>query len=369
MSRLAEAAAAYDAEAWYGAWRALGDQRWASGEQQLGAEHRLSARSSFLRACSYYQWAIAFMEHEDPRRHDTHTRSLAAFARFAELSEPPIERVEVPYEGRSYPAWFVPGVGAGERKPAVFYLPGWDSTKEQGIELAVALAERGFGVLLCDGPGIGEAVLFRGMVNRYDYEVPGTAAYEYLASRADVDPARIAVVGASMGGYRASRVAAFEHRLAAAVAWGAVWDYRRVWERRRKDTKGPVPTPPAHALFVMGARDLDEVTAKLDLWHLDGVAHQIECPLLILHGEKDAQISVDDAYALYEAAGSPQKELKIFTEAEGGSAHCQNDNRLLGHDYLGDWLVDALLRRKPRHGVFVGPARQPTPSPPGRGQG
>jgi alpha-beta hydrolase superfamily lysophospholipase len=125
---------------------------------------------------------------------------------------------------------------------------------------------------------------------------------------------------------------------------------------RRANAHGPVPTPQAHALFVMGARNLDEVAGKLEGWHLDEVAHQIRCPLLILHGQDDAQVSVADAHSLYEAAGAAQKELKVFTAEEGGAAHCQNDNRQLAHDYIGDWLVDTLVRGKARQGVSVGEA-------------
>ncbi len=352
------AAASYDAEAWYAAWRALGDRLYARAERQAAAEHTLSARESFLRASCYLQWAIPFMDHADPRRRETHTRSLEAFGRYAALGEPPSERVEVPYEGASFPAWFVPAATGGPGpKPAVFYLPGWDSTKEQGIELAQALAPRGFHTLLCDGPGVGEAVLFRGMVNRHDYEAPGRAAFDYLTGRPDVDAGRIVVVGASLGGYRAGRVAAFEQRLAGAVAWGAVWDWRKVWAVRRANAHGPVPTPQAHALFVMGAKDFDEVTAKIEDWHLDEVAHQIRCPLLIVHGHDDAQVPVADAHQLYAAAGAAMKELKVFTAEEGGAAHCQNDNRQLAHDYIGDWLVDVLLRGMARQGVVEGEAR------------
>jgi dienelactone hydrolase len=358
VEALQSAAASYDAEGWYAAWHEVGERLYARAEGQAAAGHALSARESYLRASCYLQWAMPFMDHEDPRRREVHTRSVEAFGRYAALREPPIGRVEVAYEGTTFPAWFVPGMGGDERQPAAFYLPGWDSTKEQGIELAQALAPRGFHTLLCDGPGIGEAVLFRGMVNRYDYEVPGAAAFDYLAARSDVDASRIAVVGASLGGYRAGRVAAFEQRLAGAVAWGAVWDWRKVWAVRRSNAHGPVPTPQAHAQFVMGARTLDEVAAKLDGWHLDEVAHQIRCPLLILHGQDDAQVPVDDAHRLYEAAGSAQKELKVFTAEEGGAAHCQNDNRQLAHDYIGDWLVDTLVCGRARQGVIVGEGPQ-----------
>ncbi|HZU07292.1 MAG TPA: prolyl oligopeptidase family serine peptidase [Chloroflexota bacterium] len=354
VATLQDAARDYDYDAWYRAWRALGDHLWQQGEWELAADHPRSARESFLRACNYYQWAIAFLEHTDPRKRESHQRSVEAFAHYARLAEPPLERVEVPYEGTSFPAWFVPGAGAAARKPTVIYLPGLDSTKEQGLPFAQVLAARGFNTLLPDGPGIGEAVLFRGLINRHDYEVPGKAAFDYLTTRADVDTSRIATVGVSMGGYRAPRFAAFEPRLAGCVAWGAIWDWAAVWAQRISNERGAVPTPHSHVLFVMGAKTLDEVTEKVQAWRLAGVASQIRCPLLITHGERDAQIPVEQAYALYEAAGSPQKELKIFTEAEGGSAHCQNDNRVLAHNYIADWLEDVLVRGRRREGVIVG---------------
>ncbi len=363
ISELAPAAERYDTEAWYAAWGKLGDQLWARGSTQEADGHTVSARGTFLRACAYYQWAVSFLDHADPRKHEGTRRSVDAFGRFGALSQPRIAYVEVPYEGSSFPAWFVPGQGGEARKPALFYLPGWDSTKEQGVGLALAAAERGISSLLCDGPGIGEAVLFRHLVNRYDYEVPGTAAFDELAGRGDVDPKRIAVVGASMGGYRAGRVAAFEHRLAGAVAWGAMWDFGTLWNRRKQIGTSALPTPPSHALHVMGAKTLEEIDDMMGDWKLEKVAKQIRCPLLVLHGEKDSQIAVEDAYTMYEESGSAMKELKIFTETETGAAHCQNDNRVLAHDYIGDWLVDVLARGRERRGIVVGEVGAPAVTP------
>jgi dienelactone hydrolase len=354
VDALQEAAPRYDAEAWYDAWHGLGDHLWQQGEIELAADHPRSARDSFQRACSYYQWAISFMEHDDPRKAETHRRSIEAFTRFAELSDPPIEHAEIPYEGTTFPAWFVPGAGGAARKPALIYLPGLDSTKEQGLQFALAMAARGFSTLLPDGPGVGEGVQFRGLVNRYDYEVPGKADFNYLAGRPDVDPARIVAVGVSLGGYRAPRFAAFESRLAGCIAWGAVWDWAVVWAGRIANERGNVPVPHSHVLHVMGAKSIDEVTKIVQDWRLEPVAGQIRCPLLVTHGEEDVQIPVEQAYKLYEAAGSPQKELKIFTAAEGGSAHSQNDNRLLAYAYMGDWLEDVLQRGRRREGAIVG---------------
>jgi dipeptidyl aminopeptidase/acylaminoacyl peptidase len=80
------------------------------------------------------------------------------------------------------------------------------------------LANRGYHTLAIDGPGQGEALRLRNIPSRYDYEVPGTAAFDYVASRADVDAKRVGVMAFSLGGYYTPRMAAFEKRYAAAVA-------------------------------------------------------------------------------------------------------------------------------------------------------
>jgi fermentation-respiration switch protein FrsA (DUF1100 family) len=357
---LADASASGDDAEWNRVWLRHADQLARRGEAQAAAGHSSSARDSWLRAYAYYQWASAFQEIDDPVRHETHRRSLATFGEFARLTTPMIERVEVPYEGSSYPAWLVPPAAPADVPyPVAIYLPGWESTKEQGIEFGLEVARRGVGVLLCDGPGIGESVLFRGMVNRHDYEVPVTSALEYLAARPEVDANRIAVVGSSMGGYRAARAAAHELRLATAVAWGAIWDFGAIWRRNLAAPGSTLPTTMAHALHVMGGRDLDHVTELMEPWTLEGVAGGITCPLLVVHGERDVQIPLDDAVRLYEEASSTVKELKVFTAEEGGAAHCQNDNRILAHEYIGDWLVDVLVTGRPRGGVIGRPQHVP----------
>ena len=78
--------------------------------------------------------------------------------------------------------------------------------------------------LIVDGPGNGESIRFRGMTARYDSNVAGSAAVDYLEKREDVDKDRIAVMGVSLGGYFAPRCAAFEKRFKACVAWGAIYD-------------------------------------------------------------------------------------------------------------------------------------------------
>jgi len=52
-----------------------------------------------------------------------------------------------------------------------------------------------------------------------------TPVVDYLLTRPEVDPARIALMGISVGGYLAPRAAAFEQRLVALIANDGLYTY------------------------------------------------------------------------------------------------------------------------------------------------
>ena len=77
--------------------------------------------------------------------------------------------------------------------------------------------------------------------------------------------------------------------------------------------------------------------------NLTGHLDRIKVPFLVTHGAKDRQISVEYAHQTYEQlVNSPQRELKIFTEREGGVEHVGADNMSFGNDYIADWFAETL---------------------------
>ena len=56
----------------------------------------------------------------------------------------------------------------------------------------------------------------------------------------------------------------------------------------------------------------------------------------------DTIVPAEYAQLLYNAVGSKNKTIKIFSAEEGGSEHVQGDNRVLGSNYVADWLMDNL---------------------------
>ena len=89
---------------------------------------------------------------------------------------------------------------------------------------------------------------------------------------------------------------------------------------------------------------LDAALKKLEPFRLDGVVQQMRCPFLVVHGEDDEQIPLKDAQALYDASGSTDKALRVFTAEEGGAQHCQRDYLSLGTATMWNWFEDKLLR-------------------------
>jgi dienelactone hydrolase len=343
---LAPAANSGDWEAWDREWHRLAERVAGLAARDAAAGHTLSAGDKYLRAAAYRFIGERQVPAHAPRKLEGYKEFLADFARGLDLSGAPVERVEVPYEGTSMPALFVPAPRpAGGRAPTMIYFDGLDICKEvMWLVLRDAFARRGISCLMVDTPGVGEMLRLRGVPSRHDYEVPARACVDYLQGRPDVAADRIGIMAISLGGYYAPRAAAFEPRLRCCVAWGAIWDYHATWQRRRNlRPDSPVSVPAFQIAWVLGVPDFEAALEKLKDFTLADVMPRITCPLLIVHGEEDRQIPLADAEQAFRAAtGTAVKELKVFTKAEGGTHHCQLDNRSLAVDYITDWVADHL---------------------------
>jgi naringenin degradation protein FdeB len=97
---------------------------------------------------------------------------------------------------------------------------------------------------------------------------------------------------------------------------------------------------------VFGVTDPDDPAAQatvLPRFSLDGVAERIEAALLVLHGEDDRQVPVEQARRTYaQAVRARVRELKVYPKGEWGDQHCQVDDPTLAVDYLADWLAEQL---------------------------
>jgi dienelactone hydrolase len=336
----------HEPQAWLEEWRAMGALVESRADAALAKNHKMTAGDYYLRAGIYHYNAERFIT-PGPQKRAQGAKSYQCWHTGIRLREPLIDFVEVPYQGTTLPALFMKAAPRSQPAPTVVVVNGMDNAKEMSIFFAGReFARRGFNTLAFDGPGMGETRRMRDMPSRYDYEVPGGAAFDYLAARADVDAKRIAIMGYSFGGYYSSRIAACDHRYAACIALSALhWDLA-AWQQKimAKNANSPKTVAQSNFQFrwVVGAETAEEGIAIAKQFTLKDVAKDIVCPFLVTHGGNDRVVPVENAPKLYEAVASKNKTIKIFSTEEGGAEHAHVDNRQVGMDFAADWLEETM---------------------------
>jgi hypothetical protein len=214
-------------------------------------------------------------------------------------------------DGLDLRAWYVPAEG-GPATGAVLVLPGNAGSREFRVPLARALARRGLAVLLVDYRGYGG--------NPGSPTEPGLlrdarAAERWLRSRPGVDPDHIVYFGESLGAAVAIALA-LERPPSALVL--------------RSPFTSLVDVARVHYPWLPVALLLRDRYPSID--RIGGV----ECPLLVIAGERDAIVPERQSRRLFEAAGHPAKRFVSIREAD------HNDPRFLAGETVIDEIVGFL---------------------------
>ena len=354
-----------DDESWYKEWLSTAERIYAVGESCLAKGRRVSAREAYLRAGSYFRSAEFFL-HADPndqRALGTAAKSRQAFQKALPLLSPPGQQFEIPYEGVTLPGYFSPTTEGSGRRPLMIAITGFDGTgEEMFMGHAPAFNRRGWHFLTIEGPGQGRCVREQKLYFRPDWEKVMTPVVDFALKLPGVDPGRVALMGVSFGGYLAPRAAAFERRLSACIANGGVFDFAAPQLKRMppfmvefidKDPaafdammkEGVKKMPEARwalqdGMWKFNAGSPSEYYKKLRQYNLKDCADKIKCKTLVIDSEAE-QFFPGQAKELYDALKC-EKDLLVFTVAEGAELHCQVGAAAVSHQRICDWLDDAL---------------------------
>jgi alpha-beta hydrolase superfamily lysophospholipase len=360
-----------DYDSWYDANNAFADRLADEAAGQLQKGHGISARDNYLRASSYYRSAEFFLHGnpDDPRIKRAFERSTTCYRQAAALFTPRIEPVEIPFEGTTLTGYFHLADASGEPRKTLLLNSGFDgSPEEMHCNGARAAVERGYNVLVFDGPGQYSAVHQQGLHFRPNWESVVTPVVNYALTRKEVDPKRIALHCQSLGGYLAPRAAAFEHRLAACICDDGVYDFgatvlssfpAEIREAIRAALFAPsAPEVDAmldqamqvssvarwayvHGMYTFGVKSPRAFLAAATAFHLrDGLAEQIKCPTLVCEAEKDLFFR-GQPQQLFDHLTCPRTMIR-FTDAEGAGAHCAVGASRLAYARMYDWLDETL---------------------------
>jgi pimeloyl-ACP methyl ester carboxylesterase len=357
---------------WHREWAATAERVESLGDDSEAAGHAISAREAYMRAATYHfmSYYSLFGEPVDDRLRAAFEREERAFEKAAGLLDPPVQVLEIPFEGGSMPAYLATVDRSGEPRRTIVQTNGYDSNiREMYFSHAPAAQRRGWNWLGFDGPGQGRNLIRDGLRIRPDWENVVGPALDFALELPEVDAGRAVLVGWSFGGFLAPRAAAFEDRIAALVADPGQWDQRdnvvgRLPLSDEKKASFPDGVDPEklrpmeealraqdadpmlrwtliqRGLWVNGESNLFDYFADMCRYEISSVAGQIPCPTLLTCAEGDPVAA--GAPKLHDALRVEPKALVRFSLAEGSGGHCEALARTLYHQRVFDWLDEVV---------------------------
>ncbi len=306
-----------DRDEWARSWSMTGEKYLNEGrahEKKKDRHAREKAREAYLAAWRYFGFG-AWPTQNSPGKKEAHGRAIEAFRAYAALAQPKIEVIRMPFEGKEVTGYLQ--LPAGVRPaPVVMSVGGLDSYKEFVVEQYGPIYQAaGLGYLALDMPGTGESPIKIDPDSGRIY----SRLIDYLLTRKDIDPKRIGFQGVSWGGYWAARMAFLEKdRLRAVTYWAGPVDmyFSREWQIKALGTREYLfDLFPARA-GVYGVTELEDFLAygpKMSL-KAAGLLGKPTPPMLLVNGERDSQVPIDDLYLLLRS-GSPKD---AWVNPEGG---------------------------------------------------
>lgn len=262
-------------------------------------------------------------------------------------------------------------------------IPGLEKYRPFG-QIAEALASRGIAVLRVDDRGVGKSSGLQTLTSATtaDFADDVRAQVDFLRSRREIDPKRIALVGHSEGGVIAPIVAASDPQIAAIVLMAGtakrgdvVLTYQINSQLDTDTTLAPDVKAARRSEQLEGIRrvveggDTSKVPEVLrSAWMKYFLSYdplpvisRVRQPILIQQGEIDRQVTADQAQMIEKVArAAGNKDVTVivypnlnhlFLPAKTGAPaeYTSLSTSTIGDDVikqLGDWLVDKLKVRK-----------------------
>jgi esterase FrsA len=305
----------FDGENWAAAWSALGEKWEERARAAESAGNRDQAKDAYLKSYGYYGIARhPFPSTPGKQRayHKAREMHLAASKYF----EIPLERVVIPFHGND----IVGHLRLPQKTPAplIMHWGGIDNWKEERHTFAERFVKEGWGCFVLDSPGTGECPMLAGP----DAHQIHVAALDYLRARPEVEAHRIGVVGASFGGYWATKLAHIEpNRLRAVVNWGGGIHkfFQREWQERSRHADSYLFDLIEARANLFGKKNFEELCQVMPALSLldQGLLDKPCAPMLLVNGKADKQVPLEDFYLLLEH-GDP-KAIRLFPGGHMGN--------------------------------------------------
>ena len=349
-------------ESWVKAFASLASKEEADAEERDQKGHQISAREQFLRACNSYRAAEYFTDFRKPLHREMGMKSRECFIKSMKLMEHTCEVIEILFEGKFLPAYFMAPTSDAWLRKTLMIVSGYDGTLEESyFQYGKAALQRGYNVLLFVGPGQMDCLRFHPqMTFQPDFETPVKAVVDYVLGRPEPDAEGLALLGISFGGYFSTRAAAHEPRIKALIPNSPIIDLHAYMSSfvgfdpaQMPDEQDFGPTDmdqiPDEVMSVLlkemassmigrfGRSTFKSTYQYMMEFKVDEALKNIACPCLALVGMGEGEEPRRQFDAFCEQV-SGKVTPHIFTQEEGADSHCQVGNTALSSAVVLDWL-------------------------------
>jgi pimeloyl-ACP methyl ester carboxylesterase len=312
---------------WSAEWSRTAAKHEALAGEAEARRRPLSAAEAHVRAaiCHHFGKFVFFEDMAQYRRAGEAT--VGNYRKALEYLDPPAERVLIPFGGSALPGYLRRPAGI-DRPPVALIVCGLDSVKEEMNSFEPLFHRNRLATLTFDGPGQGES---EALPIEPRFETVVAAVLDWLAGRDDLDGARVAAVGISLGGYYVARAAAYEGRLACAASVGGPYDLGEVFPT--------MPLISRQAIQIRShSKDMDAAQESARALSMAGAAGRIGIPFMTVFGTEDRLIPLAQAERLHAEIPHPGKRLVVL---EGGNHVC-NNMPFAWRPLVADWMAGHL---------------------------
>jgi dienelactone hydrolase len=313
-----------DDESWFREWKKIADDNRKRGNLAFHNGHGTTAQSNWLRATNYYRTALRALAPDDLRKAGVVEQMHRCARNYVDNLTTAGEAVEVPWSGDdALQGYFLPAPWPTHRAPVVICVGGTDYCKEEHLHGMPRYAhERGMSLLIVDLPGQGYGQSDH-RLGRDAVELSISSCVDFLIARGDVDERKLAIFGLGVGASFATRAAALDHRFAAAVCDGGIWDlHERAFTIGRFGIGIPSPS----------------IGAYIRKYSRDSIARGIKCPILVAQGQHD-WLEAGDVAKFCNALKGQGLDINLKSFA---ASRADIDNPALGNEYIFDWISNRL---------------------------
>ena len=326
-------------------------------EMALIAADRAASQDRNQQAAAYFRGAEFFMAPDHPNKSMAFEQFLVHF----DLARPEMRelRSHLQYENGELAIIDMPATGS--ETDVVVACSGFDGLIEEMYDRMLSLTQKGYRVVLYEGPGQGAALRRHKLTMGNQWEKPVAQLLDALQLES------CTLFGLSLGSYLASRAAAFEARAKRLVAWGVMFDFYDCFRHRLSADAFSVlnhllednqiealnnvltaqmandPTirwSVTHGIHTCGGETPFDFFSWAKTLHLRDLGGQIKQDSLLLGASNDHLVPPEHLWLQASALKNARSvSARMFTEYERAGEHCQVASPSLACNVISAWLL------------------------------